>query len=51
MKTLKKRVWETLKSDLVFKELGRQDPNLRPSALKALNSSSAELVFQVIADF
>ena len=34
--TIKKRVWETLLYDLVFKWSGRQDSNLRPSAQKAL---------------
>jgi len=33
--TIKKRVWETLLYDLVFKWSGRQDSNLRPSAPKA----------------
>jgi len=37
--------------DLVFIELGRQVSNLRPSAPKALNSSSAALGFQAIAKF
>jgi len=37
--------------DLVFIESGRQDSNLRPSAPKALNSSSAALGFQAISNF
>ena len=37
--------------DLVLIESGRQDSNLRPSAPKALNSSSAALGFQAIANF
>ena len=32
-------------------ESGRQDSNLRPSAPKALNRSSAALGFQAIANF
>jgi len=37
--------------DLVLIESGRQDSNLRPSAPKALNSSSAVIGFQAIANF
>jgi len=36
---------------LVFKWSGRQDSNLRPSAPKALNSSSAALGFQAMTNF
>ena len=48
---IKKIVWEALLYDLVFKWSGRQDSNLRPSAPKALNSSSAALGFQAITIF
>ena len=48
---IKKRVWETLLYDLVFKWSGRQDSNLRPSAPKALNSHSSALGFQAISNY
>ena len=50
-KAIKKRVWETLLYDLVFKWSGRQDSNLRPSAPKALISSSEALGFQAIPNY
>ena len=36
---------------IVRSQSGRQDSNLRPSAPKALNSSSAALGFQAISNF
>ena len=51
VKAIKKRVWETFLYELVFKWSGRQDSNLRPSAPKALNRSSAALGFQAISNF
>ena len=36
---IKKRVWETILYDLDLIESGRQDSNLRPSALKELDLS------------
>ena len=48
--TIKMRVWETLSLTWFLHESGRQDSNLRPSAPKALDSSSKALGFQAITN-